>query len=436
MHNNKGLSIKNSLKYFIKKEEFMNLIKSLMGRRQFMITAGLASTSALALKHFGRLVDPVFKTNITGAAEKIANEAKTSFNPNVADIKKMGDLKCIIIYFSLTGNTEMVAQAMQKGIIQATGNCDIIPMKEANPYKLGGYDLIGFGNPIMGQMRFNTYNFIKDIRYVGGKHLFLFSTAHSGMNNFNSLYTLFKEHGLIFIGGRAYKGAEYGPLGEPSPTAADGHPDKIDLEDAEAFGRQMAENSRLIYAGNSTLIPEQPKSVSLDSIAELDWKKHMEQVNWRLIFDKSKCLYPKCRLCMDFCPVHGIDLTVDPPVLANPCLPCGMCDQICPTGAATVDPIQMRWQNAIHDYEKSGRQQLAQLKEGIKQEGLQLHSGAYGPTNTKQYLTDEEVAEGYLHQVYKVFNKRPRFVIGYGRPYGVDPRTLEDRGPAPENWPT
>jgi hypothetical protein len=112
-----------------------------------------------------------------------------------------------------------------------------------------------------------------------------------------------------------------------------------------------------------------------------------------------------------------------------------MCDQVCPTGAATVDPIQMRWQNAIHDYEKSGRQQLARLKEGIKQEERQRPASPYGPANTKQYLTDEQVAEGFLHQVYKVFNKRPRYIIGYGRPYGVDPATLEDRGPAPENWP-
>jgi flavodoxin/ferredoxin len=413
----------------------MNLIKSFMGRRQFMITAGLASTSALALKTLGKIVDPVFKTNIASAAEKSANAAKGSFIVNAGDVKKAGDLKCIIIYFSLTGNTEKIARAIQKGIIQAAGNCDIISMKDVDPTKLGDYDLIGFGNPIMGSMRFNTYNFITGIRYVGGKHLILFSTAHSGGNNFNALYTLFKEHGLTFIGGRAYKGAEYGPLGEPCPTAADGHPDKIDVEDAEAFGRQMVENSKAIYAGNTTLIPEQPKTVDLATIAELDWKKHMEQINWRLNYDQSKCLYPKCRLCMDFCPVNGIDLTVEPRRLANPCLPCGMCDQICPTGAATVDPIQMRWQNAIHDYEKSGRQTLAQLKQGIKQEQRQRPASLYGPTNTKQYLSEEEVAEGYLHQVYKVFKKRPRFILGYGRPYGVDPRSLEDRGPAPENWP-
>lgn len=413
----------------------MSLIKSLIGRRQFMVAAGLASTSALAFKKVAGLVDPIFKTNIAGAAEKSASGTKGSYSLSTTNERKLGDLRCVIIYYSLTGNTEKIARGIQKGVVQAAGNCDMIPFKEANPYKLEEYDLIGFGHPIMGGLlSWNEHNWLKELRYVGGKHVFLFSTSHSGGNNFYLLVPLFKEQGVTTIGMKAWKGCEYNPLGEPCPTAADGHPDKIDLEEAEAFGKQMVENSRLIYAGNTSLIPPEPKG-SAKGIIEWDAETAWEKMKWRLLFDKSKCLYPKCRLCMDICPVHGIDLTVDPPRLADPCLPCNMCDQVCPTGAATIDPIHFRWQNANHDYEKTGRQRLAQLKEGIKVEEHQIPSSPYGPTNTKQYLTDEEVAEGFLHQVYKVFNKRPRFVVGYGRPYGIDPATLEDRGPAPENWP-
>jgi len=49
----------------------MNPIKSLMGRRQFLIAAGLTSTSALAYKKFAGVVDPVFQTGVATAAEKI-----------------------------------------------------------------------------------------------------------------------------------------------------------------------------------------------------------------------------------------------------------------------------------------------------------------------------------------------------------------------------
>jgi 2,4-dienoyl-CoA reductase-like NADH-dependent reductase (Old Yellow Enzyme family)/thioredoxin reductase len=50
----------------------MNLIKSLMGRRQFLIAAGAASTSALALKKMAGVVDPAFQTNAAIAADKPA----------------------------------------------------------------------------------------------------------------------------------------------------------------------------------------------------------------------------------------------------------------------------------------------------------------------------------------------------------------------------
>jgi 2,4-dienoyl-CoA reductase-like NADH-dependent reductase (Old Yellow Enzyme family)/thioredoxin reductase len=48
----------------------MNPIKSLMGRRQFLIAAGVTSTSALAYNKLAGVVDPVFQTGNAMAAEK------------------------------------------------------------------------------------------------------------------------------------------------------------------------------------------------------------------------------------------------------------------------------------------------------------------------------------------------------------------------------
>jgi ferredoxin len=62
-----------------------------------------------------------------------------------------------------------------------------------------------------------------------------------------------------------------------------------------------------------------------------------------LKFHKEKCLYPKCRLCMDNCPMDGIDLSVEPPVLAKPCLSCEFCARLCPTGALDMD----KWLEAM-----------------------------------------------------------------------------------------
>lgn len=47
----------------------MNLIKSLMGRRQFLLTAGAASSSALAYKKLAGFVDPIFQRGSAMAAD-------------------------------------------------------------------------------------------------------------------------------------------------------------------------------------------------------------------------------------------------------------------------------------------------------------------------------------------------------------------------------
>jgi hypothetical protein len=48
----------------------MNLVKSLMGRRQFLAAAGITSASALALGKIGSAVDPVFQVSGAMASEK------------------------------------------------------------------------------------------------------------------------------------------------------------------------------------------------------------------------------------------------------------------------------------------------------------------------------------------------------------------------------
>jgi hypothetical protein len=48
----------------------MKLIRSFLGRRQFLIAAGMASTSALAYKKVAKVIGPVFKTSTAMASER------------------------------------------------------------------------------------------------------------------------------------------------------------------------------------------------------------------------------------------------------------------------------------------------------------------------------------------------------------------------------
>jgi ferredoxin len=126
-----------------------------------------------------------------------------------------------------------------------------------------------------------------------------------------------------------------------------------------------------------------PELVGLENDTPEQLKK---RIHFNLIYIQEKCLFPACHRCQDICPVWGIDFTVEPRVYGDPCMMCAMCDQVCPTGAISVDEEHMKWQRRVESY-----------GENIK-------------------------------QVYEAYPYRPRFIVGYGRPYGYDPYTKEDRG--------
>jgi Fe-S-cluster-containing hydrogenase component 2 len=82
-------------------------------------------------------------------------------------------------------------------------------------------------------------------------------------------------------------------------------------------------------------------------------------------FDRQKCRYPECTLCMDHCPVKGIDLSATPLVFGKNCHTCHFCEMICPEGAIYVDYDSFLkkstrrgkgiYLNALEDAETQGR---------------------------------------------------------------------------------
>jgi flavodoxin/ferredoxin len=250
-------------------------------------------------------------------------------------------MKSIVIYFSQTGNTEKVACAIQAGIKQVSGHCDIAKIKDVNPKQLYDYDLIGMGSAVFGGQLGSLAILLNDLRFVGGKHAFFFCThgsAAHGFDFFPNAYKRAKKSGLVMIGTGDWYGDCY-LLHMPQPYPTAGHPDEIDLKEAEDFGREMVMRSWRITAGETGLIPpEPPMPPPLRPREESnETGENIFSFSKKLKFHKEKCLYPKCRLCMENCPVTGIDLSVNPPVLAQPCLHCEWCGRVCPTGALDMD---------------------------------------------------------------------------------------------------
>lgn len=82
-------------------------------------------------------------------------------------------MKSIIICYSQTGSTGKVARAIQKGIQELNGQCDIAKIKEVNPEIVHSHDLIGLGSPVwMGGFNPNVRIFVDNFPRQKGRHIF------------------------------------------------------------------------------------------------------------------------------------------------------------------------------------------------------------------------------------------------------------------------
>lgn len=320
-------------------------------------------------------------------------------------------MKCAVIYTSMTGNTEIIAKGVRDGIFSEAGHCDLIKMRDADPYGLGGYGLIGIGCPVMGYgPSRDTLQFIEKMRYVGGKHFFAFATHGTHGEYYPSkVAKVLDKAGVVIIGIRRWYANSYIP-GHMNPYPTAGHPDKIDLQEAADFGKQVASLSRRIHDGQTDLIPPLPEDTEEaceEMLREL-MRKEDERSEGRFgsntphvqapEYEPEKCKYPACSLCMDNCPVHGIDLTVSPARIADPCISCMMCAKICPNGAYHTDFI----------YDTPG-EKTAKLVPEFYLEQLEIDeaSGMF-----RRNVPVEEI--GWDTPYYKTYTNTPWFILGKG----------------------
>lgn len=305
-------------------------------------------------------------------------------------------MKCVVIYFSQTGNTEKVAKAIQTGVKQAAGHCDIVKIEEANPRRLYEYDLIGLGSPVFfSKEPGNIDVFINNMRFVGGKHIFSFCThCTTWTPYFPSVVPKLQDKGLIVIGWNDWYAHNWQPITQPTPYLTDGHPDEIDIQEAEDFGREMVWRSQRIYAGKTDLIPDTPPQ-GPPLFTQIPLSAFKDLVG----YDRERCRYPKCRLCMDNCPMDGIDLTIDPPILAKPCIYCTFCEAICPSGAIT---ISLEWLESTVQKERKILQSIC----------VDELNKAEAEGHFRRLFPEEKV--GWDTPIFKVQDTHPRWIIGKG----------------------
>lgn len=304
-------------------------------------------------------------------------------------------MKGIVIYFSQTGNTKKVAEAIYDGMKSAGVECDITPvstglewrqtlLRDVDFNKITDHDLIALGTLVAHWKEPDNIAILEEsLPDLSGKHCFLFAThGMARAQVFTSMAEKLRRKGLTVIGYHSWYGNVY--LQEvPKPYFSDGHPDELDLKEATDFGKEMVERSRRISQGETGLIPEIPPPSAITP--------PMGKV--KLTYHKERCTYPKCGLCMDYCPTGVIDLSVTPVVLQGEgCIYCCFCEKICPTGAVNGD-----WEFLARSFKKT------MLHGALRDAERGKAKGYYRP------LVDfGEVITG---EPWYKFTKRPRFRI-------------------------
>ena len=252
-------------------------------------------------------------------------------------------MKSTIVYFSQTGNTRKIATVIQQAIKTATGQCDIIRLREATADSLAGYDLIGLGCPTFAHKEpYNVAQFIKTLNPLKGKLCFIFAT-HAGhpSNVLPSMAAKLRRQGLMVLGGFNCDGSICRPF-FTSPWYTDEHPDGIDDTLAAGFAREMVAKSQQIAEGKRVAMAKFQRldSTSPHGFLKIPKRNIPESRGFeiRMTLDQNRCRYPKCHICVDNCPMNAIDLSIEPIIFRKDCISCLFCEVACPTGAIQIDP--------------------------------------------------------------------------------------------------
>lgn len=154
--------------------------------------------------------------------------------------------KILVTYFSITGNTKKIAEAIHESI---EGNKFLLPVDEVQ--EIDKYDLIFVGFPVHSHsVPYRMENFLKKISQQGKTALFSTHGSHTGSHLSREAI----EHATVLVKGKILgtfscrgrvspealetleKTPEHKAWLEMAPSAYT-HPDQDDLEEAKAFAK-------------------------------------------------------------------------------------------------------------------------------------------------------------------------------------------------------
>jgi flavodoxin/ferredoxin len=243
-------------------------------------------------------------------------------------------MNMLLVYFSQTGNTRTVAEAMADAFSIKGHTVRTLSMKDALPSDITGCDVLGVGAPCFeSQAPTPVKDYLSSMPYMHAKPSFVFAT--SGGQPGRVLYDLtriMQRRGASVMAGFMGRGTVH----HPAPSLMGrmpGRPNQADLARARMFAESFANHLQTGRAG--------PISEGRKDTLSLRWGFYelvaliAQPFLLRILLPKPKidqALCNNCTVCAQECPMQSI--TLNPyPVLDGRCIRCYHCQNICPQTA-------------------------------------------------------------------------------------------------------
>jgi ferredoxin/flavodoxin len=239
-----------------------------------------------------------------------------------------------VVYFSQTGQTLKVAEAMAAGLREKKHNVKVLAMQKVKPADIKNCDLLGVGSPCFeSQAPAVVLTWLTSWPALNGKPAFVFAT--SGGAPGRVLYDLtgtLRGKGAKVIGGFMGRGMVH----HPAPCLTGRLPNRPNQEDlAQARTFALAVDRHLQSANTSNMPESRPDALKptwgfFQLIGLIAKPFLMRIVLPKPKLDESRC--NQCKICVKECPAKSITLTPYP-VLDGNCIRCYHCQNVCPQKA-------------------------------------------------------------------------------------------------------
>jgi ferredoxin len=233
-----------------------------------------------------------------------------------------------LYYFSGTGNTFLIANAIKDELESLDHNVELIGIEKADPTKISSTKVIGFGFPIAIH---STYPFVREfieqIKMDASFRIFAFATmAGTKSGIFNYFLNLRKQLGFTILGIENFR--------MPNnffPKSIDSISNEERVEESLIQARMFA---RSLVDSTQEELKKDFVSRIYNPISHLKGMWSMVRKIYPFSVDYEKC--SKCNLCIHNCPVKNITRRESQIIFEDRCELCMRCISYCPQHAIFV----------------------------------------------------------------------------------------------------